>query len=407
LKFIRTSLRISECSANICFDFEIHMRQRKFKIAYLNINRFNPFLCDGVSVSTLELLQFLNNQGHEAAIFTYLTSEPYKQNIFNWAIRQFAPQLKGKDLKSFSYMTDSILINQELLPFHQSELPENKNFILETMIQKLTKAEITHLITVEDDFLSLLAGAILGIPGSHFFHSPAYLSSYRESPFFSKVLKKRNLFAGSRFLQRKIKKEIGLAADLWYPLIDLGKYKLKIKWIPQKTAGYYSAGRHKGDEIINRLVADLPDWSFTVIGRHYSHRFEHVPKNLHLWGDNPDFKRFYESIGILLVPSIEDEGFSRVILEAAANGIPAIANSLGGIPEALGDSGILVDTGASVSEHPDIDEIVAVYRRSILRINSDLLFYRGLHQKAFNRARAYEKKEAALSMKNMKKMFAG
>ena len=36
-----------------------------------------------------------------------------------------------------------------------------------------------------------------------------------------------------------------------------------------------------------------------------------------------------------------------MILEAAANGIPAIANQVGGIPEALGDSGVLIPIESS------------------------------------------------------------
>jgi hypothetical protein len=388
------------------FDFVFRMRQSKFKIACLNVNRFNPFLCDGVSASTLELLQFLNEQGQEAVMFTYFTSEPFKQNVFNWAVHQYAPHSKIKKPKSFSYMVGKTLIDQELLPFNQTELSQNKNHVVKSMIEKLTRANVTHLITVEDDFLSLLSGSILGIPGSHFFHSPAYLSSYQESSFFSKIIRKRTLFAASDFLRKKIKKDIGLTADLWYPLFNLKKYRLKKKWIQNKNAGFYSAGYHKGDQIINRLVLDLPDWDFTVIGRHYSHHFENVPTNLNTWGDNPNFRRFYESIGLLLVPSLIEEGFPRVIMEAAVNGIPAVANSLGGIPEALGASGILIKMGAHGSKHPDIDKLTAIYREAIHRIGDDAFFFQGLQEKAFDRARAYEKKQAELSVKNLKKMLA-
>ena len=340
-------------------------------------------------------------------MITYFTNEPHKKNIFNWAVRQFAPQLKNESLKSFSYKIDNIPIDQELLSFHQSELLENKNYVLEMMIQRLTQAGITHLITVEDDFLSLLPGSLLGIPGSHFFHSPAYLPSYQGSSFFSKILKNRTLFAASSFLQTKIKKEIGLDADIWYPLFNLGKYRLKKKWKQNKNAGFYSAGFHKGDQIINRLVVNLPDWDFTVIGRHYSHRFENVPDNLNIWGDNPDFRRFYESIGLLLVPSLFAEGFPRVILEAAANGIPAVANSLGGTPEAMGDSGILVKIGPNKSKHPDIDKVTAIYQEIIQGIGNDANFFQGLQEKAFERARIYEKSQAELSIMNLKKMLPG
>ena len=377
------------------------MKQKKLKIAYLNINRFNPALCDGVSASSLELLQFLKSQGHEAVILTYCTHEPFKQNIFYRTVQQHAPELNGKKLKSFSFMMDSIPVYEEILPFNQTELFENQNYILQSMNRKIKETEINYLITVDDDFLSLLPGTILGIPGAHFFHSPAYLSSYQYNPFFLKFLKKRNLFAVSDFLRAKIKKELGLDADLWYPLFDLEKYRLKKSCNTYTHLGYYSAGRHKGDDIVNRLVVDIPDRDFTVIGQYYTHGFNKIPGNLHLWGDNTDFKRFYDSIGLLLVPSLAEEGFPRVILEGAVNGIPALANSLGGIPEALGDSGILVKIDVAELDHPDIGKLAAVYREFIERIAADTSFYMELQQKAFNRARAYAGKQAELSMKNL------
>jgi glycosyltransferase involved in cell wall biosynthesis len=382
------------------------MKQNKLKIAYLNINRFNPALCDGVSVSTLELLQFLVGQGHEAVILTYCPHEPFKKNLFYEAIRRYSPELKDKDLKSFSYIIDNISVYEELLQFNQTELLENQNQILKSMIQKITECEINYLITVEDDFLSLMPGMILDIPGAHFFHSPAYLESYQHAPIFLKFLKKKNLFTVSGFLQAKIKKELGIDTDLWYPLFDLGKYRLKKSCNQNNHLGYYSAGRHKGDDIVNQLVLAIPDWNFSVIGQHYTHSFSKIPKNLKLSGNNPDFKRFYDSIGLLLVPSLIEEGFSRVILEAAANGIPAIANSLGGIPEALGDSGNLVEVDAAELTPLVTKKLVTIYREFIEHIGADKDFYWKLQQKAINRARAYEDKQAELSIKNLIKMGA-
>jgi glycosyltransferase involved in cell wall biosynthesis len=396
-------------SALISFkmSIRIRMKQKKLKFAYLNINRFNPALCDGVSASTLELLQFLTGQGHEAHILTYCTHEPYKQINFNHTISQHEPELLGKGLKSFSYMMDNIVIYEELLPFNQPELFENQNYILKAMNQKITEKEINFLITVEDDVISLLPGSVLGIPGAHFFHSAAYLSSYQHIPFFLKYLKKRNLFAVSGFLQAKIKKELGLDTGLWNPLFDLEKYRIKKSCNQSNQLGYYSAGKHKGDDIFNQLVLDISSSNFTVIGQFYTHSFGRLPDNLTLQGDNPDFKRFYDTIGVLLVPSLIEEGFPRVILEAAANGIPVVANSLGGIPEALGDSGILVELGAAELGRPDINKLTAIYRESIEHISTDKGFYRELQQKAVNRAKTYESKQAELSIKNLKEMLGG
>jgi glycosyltransferase involved in cell wall biosynthesis len=49
----------------------------------------------------------------------------------------------------------------------------------------------------------------------------------------------------------------------------------------------------------------------------------------------------YGSTAVLLAPSQCPEAFSRVVLEACANGIPVLASRVGGVPEAMGESGVL------------------------------------------------------------------
>ena len=51
----------------------------------------------------------------------------------------------------------------------------------------------------------------------------------------------------------------------------------------------------------------------------------------------------YRSTAAVLVPSQCSEAFSRVVLEACANGIPVLASRTGGVPEAMGESGVLLD----------------------------------------------------------------
>ena len=53
----------------------------------------------------------------------------------------------------------------------------------------------------------------------------------------------------------------------------------------------------------------------------------------------------YRSTAVLLVPSQCPEAFSRVVLEACANGIPVLASRVGGVPEAMGQSGVLLAAG--------------------------------------------------------------
>lgn len=78
--------------------------------------------------------------------------------------------------------------------------------------------------------------------------------------------------------------------------------------------------------------------------------------------ENRKLSIYYNAADITVVPSLYEEGFGRVILEALSCGTPVIASNRGGIPEALDDSvGVLIEpkigeviqTIKGIYEHPE------------------------------------------------------
>ena len=55
-----------------------------------------------------------------------------------------------------------------------------------------------------------------------------------------------------------------------------------------------------------------------------------------------DMRSIYRETKLLLVPSVWEEGFGMVAIEAQSCGIPVIASARGGLPESVGDGGILI-----------------------------------------------------------------
>ena len=60
--------------------------------------------------------------------------------------------------------------------------------------------------------------------------------------------------------------------------------------------------------------------------------------------DNVELPKYYNAADVLIVPSVHEEGFGRVILESLACGTPVIGSNRGAIPEAIDQSvGKLID----------------------------------------------------------------
>lgn len=91
-----------------------------------------------------------------------------------------------------------------------------------------------------------------------------------------------------------------------------------------------------------------------------------------------DMRAIYRQTKLLLIPSIWEEGFGMVAIEAQSCGIPVIASARGGLPESVGDGGLLI---------PDYRNVDA-WIEAINRILRDVAVYRDESRRALNHARS-------------------
>jgi glycosyltransferase involved in cell wall biosynthesis len=117
----------------------------------------------------------------------------------------------------------------------------------------------------------------------------------------------------------------------------------------------------KGVEIALKIAATLPDIPFLFVEGWPICRSNKVELrrqtarlgNVRFWSNVLDMRRVYSRTRVLLVPSLWEEAFGRVVVEAQASGIPSVASDRGGICEAVGDAGILLSTDDPISAWAD------------------------------------------------------
>ena len=119
-----------------------------------------------------------------------------------------------------------------------------------------------------------------------------------------------------------------------------------------------SLSRHKGQAVLMHAMGQMAGGSrrpiLVLIGDGPERlRLESEAATLqgrvriHFTGERPDARSLLPAIDVLVVPSIEREGFGLAALEGMDAGLPVVASRLGGLPEVVEDgrTGLLVAAG--------------------------------------------------------------
>ena len=99
-----------------------------------------------------------------------------------------------------------------------------------------------------------------------------------------------------------------------------------------------------------------------------------VLHNVTLLSPQKDMREIYGKCRLLLVPSVWEEAYGRVATEAQVSGIPVIASTRGGLPEAVGSGGILLDPAGPIEP----------WVNSVRKLWSDKTYYKELSAVRFS-----------------------
>ncbi len=161
--------------------------------------------------------------------------------------------------------------------------------------------------------------------------------------------------ANSRFTADKYRAVFGINPRVIYPFISADRYRAQST---RENVTFINPLPIKGRDIalgIARLCPEIP-FTFVESWRLFDHNRRHLMqklqalRNVTFLPPQNDMRVVYGKCGILLAPSVWEEAYGRVATEAQISGIPVVASSRGGLPEAVGPGGILLDPEQPIAD---------------------------------------------------------
>jgi glycosyltransferase involved in cell wall biosynthesis len=204
------------------------------------------------------------------------------------------------------------------------------------------------------------------------------------------------VIANSQYVADLTKRWFDINAEFIYPFVDVSSAERA----PGKDyITLINPSPIKGVKVFIEITEKLKDRAFLCVGRmpplfEYRKRLLRLP-NLRYVEWEPDMNRVYSQTRVLLVPSIWPEPFGRVCVEAMARGIPCIVSRRGGLPEAVGEAGVILDDPLHVDTWVD----------AILTLDNDKE-YRERSERAREQATRFDLKQQCAKFKRILEAMA-
>jgi len=200
-----------------------------------------------------------------------------------------------------------------------------------------------------------------------------------------------SVVAVSRFLARQLAAR-GIGAEVVPPIVEPAGYRVETT---RRVALLVNPVPSKGLDVVLQLAAARPDvpfalqrcWRIPPAGLRRLHQATRPLGNVEIRPVSARPADVYGDARVLLAPSVYPEAWGRVAREAQTSGIPVIAAARGGLPEAVGEGGLLV------GPQPRADGWLAAFER----LWDDPLAYARLSRAAAREGRRTESSAAVVA----------
>ncbi len=305
---------------------------RSLDIIFAGGNGFPPQAAGGVQSSTDHLARNLMAGGHRPRVLAPLYGE-------GWFGLQARARLK---VSARGYVTD----RTQGYPVHRAWFPHE-------VVPALMREGRPDVAVVQCHGTVQIgqAFAAAGVP------LVVYLRNVEFDELGGDILslKGARFIANSAFTARRYAEAFGVTATVIPPSIDRMAYET----VPTgNLVTFINPVPAKGLDLAIEIAAACPEIPF-LFGESWllspdqrealSSRISAYP-NIRFEPRTADMKSLFRRTRVLLAPSRWEEAWGRVASEAHCSGIPVVGSSRGGLAEAIGPGGIVLDHDAPVAD---------------------------------------------------------
>lgn len=142
------------------------------------------------------------------------------------------------------------------------------------------------------------------------------------------------IITNSAFMQNFINKRYPNSnVKILYPPIDIPLKQFKYL-TDHPRIGIINPSDRKGEKMFLSLANSNPNLNFVYFSQHPKN---YTTSNISYGGWLSDREELFSKIDILIAPSVWDEPFGRVSVEAVRSGLPVLVSNTGGLPETVDD----------------------------------------------------------------------
>jgi glycosyltransferase involved in cell wall biosynthesis len=193
----------------------------------------------------------------------------------------------------------------------------------------------------------------------------------------ARVLKPYPCISNSQFTANAYKEAFGIDSTVVHPFIRPELYRTRGEG---EAVLFINPVPEKGVELaiaLARLCPGIPfifveAWTLERTAKARLLSILATLPNVTFVSRTSDMRALYERARVVLAPSQYEEAFGRIAAEAHVSGIPVLASRRGGLPEAVGPGGVLLDSS----------EPAETWAAALQRLWVDKVYYQRLSEAA-------------------------